>query len=252
MMRQDSVRSALLESPARHSIVTILSNLPPLPTPSEPRTRGEGFTASELGERLGLHVTTVRFHVDQLVAAHVLRFNDVRLGVGRPRRHYSIEPSQLDTANRYTPCSLLAEVLTDAFAQQMSEGVMVTPHEASQRWVERFLTEFEPTPALRRAQESSELVDQVAVLVDLLERWGYKMNVAIEDDGATVQLNFPDCPMKHLADRHPDVALGLHEGLIRAALAAFGASDVVIENTRDAITQEWRTRIASATPAVQA
>ena len=64
--------SALLLSRVRRSIVDQLSALPRLAVEGRP-TRDRGLTAAELGEVLGLHSTTVRFHLDRLVAAGVLR-----------------------------------------------------------------------------------------------------------------------------------------------------------------------------------
>ena len=54
----------------------------------------------------------------------------------------------------------------------------------------------------------------------------------------------------YLADRNPEVALSLHESLLRSALTSLGAAHLEITTERDPATQEWRTRIAQpATPA---
>ncbi|HQA32054.1 MAG TPA: helix-turn-helix domain-containing protein [Propioniciclava tarda] len=249
-MRRELDQAALLDSPARQSIMSILSNLPPLPTETEPHARRDGMTASELGQRLGLHVTTVRFHVDQLVGAHLLRFHDVRLGVGRPRRHYSVDPSQLETHGNYDAAKLISEVLSDAFAHQLRTGEMVTPAQAAERWVKQFVASFGSTPTYERALSTEALIDKIAVLVDLLERWSYSLTVDPSPDQRFVDIGFPGCPLRYLADRNPEVALSLHESLLRSALTSLGAAHLEITTERDPATQEWRTRIAQpATPA---
>ena len=98
---------ALLTSPVRREIMQILGNLPVASTADEPRTRAEGLTASELGDRIGLHATTVRFHVDQLLGGGLLLARDVKVGVGRPRRHYVANPGSITTSEpaTYRPVS---------------------------------------------------------------------------------------------------------------------------------------------------
>ena len=46
----------------------------------------EGLTVTEIAEHLRLHVTTVRVHLNRLVAEERLLQRDERVGVGRPRR----------------------------------------------------------------------------------------------------------------------------------------------------------------------
>ena len=62
----------VLASPVRRDIMDTLANLPLSPSPGQPWTRRGGLTAAALASRLGLHVTTIRFHVDQLVRAGLL------------------------------------------------------------------------------------------------------------------------------------------------------------------------------------
>ena len=71
--------AALLASPVRRKIVDALAL-------ADGDADTPGFTAAELGAEVGLHVTTVRFHLDQLVAAGLVE-SAVRRegGAGRPR-----------------------------------------------------------------------------------------------------------------------------------------------------------------------
>ena len=54
--------AALLASPVRRALVDALAHV-------EGGDRTPGLTAAELADEVALHVTTVRFHLDQLVAA---------------------------------------------------------------------------------------------------------------------------------------------------------------------------------------
>src|SRR5688572_22466683 len=78
--------AALLTSPVRRRLVDALAN-------ADTGAMTPGFTAAELGIQVGLHVTTVRFHLDQLVAAGLVE-SAVRRegGAGRPRKVYSLSP----------------------------------------------------------------------------------------------------------------------------------------------------------------
>ena len=70
--------AALLASPVRRRLVDALAN-------ADGGATTPGLTAAELGSQVGLHVTTVRFHLDQLVAAGLVE-SAVRRegGAGRP------------------------------------------------------------------------------------------------------------------------------------------------------------------------
>ena len=82
--------AALLASPVRRRLVDALAH-------ADGDADTPGFTAAELGAEVGLHVTTVRFHLDQLVAAGLVE-SAVRRegGAGRPRKVYTLAPGSLD------------------------------------------------------------------------------------------------------------------------------------------------------------
>jgi len=137
---------ALLASPVRRDILRVLSALPLTPLENAPRTRREGLTASELGERLSLHVTTIRFHVDQMRAAGLLVARDVPIGVGRPRRFYSAHPGHVsgDAPDGYR---LVAEILADACRVTGQPGPPDAVAAAARDWAARqTATAWWPTP----------------------------------------------------------------------------------------------------------
>ena len=87
-MSEQTPGMALLTSPVRRQILDVLAQLPVQATPKEPKTRRDGLTAAELGARIGLHVTTIRFHVDQLLEAGLVCANDISNGV-EPQARFS-------------------------------------------------------------------------------------------------------------------------------------------------------------------
>lgn len=219
----------LLESPVRRDIVDILANLPINPTDAEPHARREGLTATQLGARLDLHVTTIRFHVDQLLAGDLLVAHDVRIGVGRPRRHYAINPGSLAEVQRPDTYRLLAELLADTLVAQDADGVQFSAEDAAERWVRRHAAGLiSPEVGREVARTPGHFLAKVGVLVDLLERWGYAPSVKTLDAGHTAEIEIAHCPLRDLALRNPAVACGIHRGLLRAALASLGETETEI------------------------
>lgn len=219
----------LLASSVRRDIVDILSNLP-----RESRERGlparsEGLTASELGERLGLHLTTVRFHVDQLVDAGILLATDVREGVGRPRRRYAVSPGPVAEVERPDAYRVLAELLTETMSDQLTEGVPITAEDAGERWVRRHADEILPAAISREpARTSGEFLAKIGGLVNMLEWWGYRTKVRTTESGRSADIELAHCPVRALADSHPGVACAVHRGLVRATMTSMGEPDVDI------------------------
>lgn len=219
----------LLASSVRRDIVDILSNLP-----RESRERGlpgrsQGLTASELGERLGLHLTTVRFHVDQLVDAGILLATDVKEGVGRPRRRYAVSPGPVAEVERPDAYRALAELLADTMTDQLSEGVPITAEEAGERWVRRHAEDILPAANSHEpARTSGQFLAKIGGLVDMLEWWGYRTTVRTTDCGRSVAIELAHCPVRALAESHPGVACAVHRGLVRATMASMGEPDVNI------------------------
>lgn len=206
--------AGLLDSPVRRAVVEELAGL-------GPTGRSVGLTAVELGQKLSLHSTTIRFHVDQLVAAGVLDFYFARSGgVGRPSKCYVLRELSLGEIAQERPgggpFTMLAGVLASALSAD--EADPLTPEEAGIRWV------------ARRAQQSPpRLLDQsaqgkVSQVVELLSAWGYTPDTTIRDDGV-VDVTLRECPFLDLAHTHPDVVCGMHRGLLRGALDAVGEAD---------------------------
>lgn len=217
--------ASLLESRVRRDLMALLEGLPERPvTPGEP-TRARGLTARELGERLDLHVTTVRFHVDQLVAAGLLLTRDERGAIGRPKRHYlaAATPPPSEPTEAYR---LLASMLAEAMASDDNP----TPEDAGRKWIERHCAELIPATIRRdRSRTPGEWLAKVGVLVDLMTRWGYAPSVSTSRGTRTARLDLAGCPLRNLATTDPRVACGVHRGILAGALCQLGEPDAEVE-----------------------
>lgn len=200
----------LLASPVRQSVVEELASL-------TGDARVEGLSAAELGERLSLHTTTIRFHVDQLAAAGVLDAHFVRSGgVGRPSKKYAVRARVLGEVSpesaHEAPYAVLAGLLASALSTVESDRL--SPEEAGVLWAQRRAAEHPPRPATGQG-------DKVEAVVSLLDEWGYTPQREVVEEGS-VDIVLHECPFLDLAQLHPDVVCGVHRGLLRGALDAVG------------------------------
>lgn len=147
--------------------------------------------ARAVADALALHVTTVRFHLEQLEAAGLVRRQpDALKRRGRPRVLY--RPAgivRVDDAR-----GRLIDVL--AATLDGREDAAALSRQAGERWAERVA--------------SSDLVE-------VLETIGFEP----EEKGDTISLR--SCPFRDAAREHPGVVCSVHRGLIDRVLAESGS-----------------------------
>lgn len=178
--------------------------------------------ATEIAERMSLHVTTVRFHLDALCEdGTVARTRIKRDGVGRPRTGYVPVRDRLDYRSL---AEILAMELGDTAAERRDRA-----ERAGQRWADRILADAaagDPTESngsvTRGGVDAS--ADQIA---RIFERMGFgpELTATIDRDGrreCAIRLNA--CPVRDLARSHPEVSCGMHLGLLRGLLNGNGTT----------------------------
>ncbi|GAB98310.1 putative ArsR family transcriptional regulator [Kineosphaera limosa] len=202
----------------------------------------EGLTAAELGARLGLHPTTIRFHTNRLRVAGLVSQRDVRhRGAGRPTRKYtlatptaltSVPPPSRGTAfgvgsPEQDPHELLAQVLVRAAGTDE-----LTPAQAGRAW------------ATEQAEaDDSSWAQATSTVAELLTKWGYDVTMARSDDEA-VEVTFAGCPFGSLARENPQVVCGIHHGLIEGSLTAAGHPEAQVRLVPFATDSTCRARLA--------
>ncbi|WP_291383781.1 helix-turn-helix domain-containing protein [Demequina sp.] len=159
------------------------------------RDAAAGVTAAELGSRLGLHVTTVRFHLDRLAADGLVAGRAAPSGGrGRPRVVY--QAVRVPDAR----VGMLA-ALADAAA---GEGPAAErAQRAGERWAEGL---------------DVDGLDPVAALVAVFTELGFAP--APFEGGLALRA----CPFLEDARRHPEVVCGVHRGLALGIARRAGAS----------------------------
>lgn len=221
-MPRDSVpATALLTSPVRRDILDTLVNLPSAPTEAESHTRDLGLTAGELAKRLGRHVTTIRFHIDQLLQGGLVTASEQRGEVGRPRRHYAASKGPVSPAADEGSFQLLAGL----FSQAMADGI-TSAEDAGRHWVHNHADEILGAcipPNL--APTSGAWLAKLGVVLDVLQGWGYSQTLRTCDGGRTAEMAFTHCPFRDLARQNPGIACSIHRGLVQGTLELLEEGD---------------------------
>lgn len=204
--------NAALGSPSRHGIAVALHQTP------------DGLTAAELADRLQLHVTTVRFHLEQLHVAGLVDHRDsVSRGAGRPSRIYQLTGPIDRRVDRETALDLLTELLSAALADSLS-GSAVDPAAIGRQWAERNVAAEDRAPA----RTPGQWVSKMGSTLDLLSSWGYTPELSTSEAGRTVIIHLRDCPFLETARKNPEVVCAAHEGLLRGCLSQLGETDTTV------------------------
>ncbi len=188
---------AALASPTRRRLLELLH------ADSAPRD------VHDLGEAVGLHPSTVRFHLEILRRAGlVIRQTYPQAGVGRPRTAYAATGRD-STATAYEDlASQLAANLADT-----NEGRAVRAEQIGLDWAQQLV----PSRAGTR-----ETMDETARRVSgLFDRIGFEPELSTV--GESRQIALRACPFRAVARQHPEVVCSMHLGLLRGSLDRLGA-----------------------------
>ncbi|ACZ30661.1 putative transcriptional regulator [Xylanimonas cellulosilytica DSM 15894] len=188
---------AVLASPVRTRVLDLLSASPDAPT------------AQQLAAELGLHVTTVRFHLEQLEAAGLVgRETRRRAGRGRPGVHFRLVGAGLDGPDLDAARDEMIGALAEAVAAPDGATRTDAARSAGHRWAERL-----PVPA----------AEPQAAVAQAFTHLGF----GPEPDGDALLLR--SCPFRQAAREHPQVVCAVHLGLAeRLAARAPHGEDVQV------------------------
>lgn len=190
--RTDETYHAVLASRTRRQILDALIRSP------------APVDALAIANELDLHVTTVRFHLEQLEEAHLVRREQAEeKRRGRPRIFYTAtRVTERDEDSRGQLIEVLAAALASRAADAQERSV-----DAGRSWAHALLPE-QPDPN-----------DGPAALLGVLDRLGFDP----QPDGNTIQLRA--CPFRDAAREHPEVVCAVHRGLVQEILETSGAPD---------------------------
>ncbi len=169
------------------------------------------LTTAEIADILGLHVNTVRPHLERMRDVGLLRVDtEARGQVGRPQHRYSLAEDAPSLGLEPSPFPMLARVLLQAAADGGLEGADLTDAARDQGRADG-----------RRWAEGTDTLE--ALLVEQA-KLGFDPAMVEDDGGATIA--FAHCPFQALAESHPELVCSLHCGLVEGLVEELGAARV--------------------------
>ena len=181
------------------------------------RDADEPLGIAEIGDRLGIHANTARFHLQTLVDHGQVECVTAERGTpGRPPQLFRVIRGMDPMGpRRYRG---LSEVLITAMVADAEPGDRAV--EAGRTWGHRY------------ASAESAVGDggpddraPVNLLVGMLDEWGFAPED--DDDGEPSQIRLRNCPFFELAVDHAEVVCPVHLGLMRGAMESWGSSVTV-------------------------
>lgn len=174
----------------------------------ELRAEPEGLDVRQLGQRLGLHENTVRWHLGILEDAGVVDSAPAASGrPGRPCMLYRVCPGA-PVSPGADEHRLLAAILTGMVAG-IPDG-RERARDAGRAWG-RYLVQ-RPSPLEPMADEAA-----VGAVARLLDEEGF----AASPHGCEIHMR--RCPFHDLAETNPEIVCGVHAGLMTGALEELGS-----------------------------
>ncbi|MDQ2789023.1 MAG: helix-turn-helix domain-containing protein [Actinomycetota bacterium] len=182
------------------------------------RASSRPLDARELAAACGLHVSTVRFHLEVLSEAGLVRSqSEPARGRGRPRLLHTPASAGDASGPEGTSYQWLATVLAAYWAD--------TPAERTQR-AERAGHALATAQRLAPPPSTGPTVEESVTQVSgLFAELGFEPELARE--GQDLQIRLHACPFRAVAAQHPEVVCSLHLGLLRGALVELGAPATV-------------------------
>lgn len=169
------------------------------------------LATADVAESLGLHVNTVRPHLERMREVGLLEVqSDNRGAVGRPQHRYSLAADAPSLGLEPPTFALLARMLLRAAALAGAESDDAVDAGREQGRSDGARVAGRPC---------------LGALVRELDRLGFDPAVVDDDESATVA--FAHCPFRELAEANPELVCGLHRGLIEGFVEMVGGGEVL-------------------------
>lgn len=174
------------------------------------RAQAEPVTLAALATLSELHVNTVREHLEALVRQGLARRHVAEpKGRGRPAWLYQASGGEEPSSEYAGLAATLAASIHRTSDTPSEDAARAGSDWGRQLAHERGARPTEDADAARRN------------VLDLLDDLGF--GARLDSDATVVRLG--SCPLLEAARQYPDVVCGVHLGLVRGALTAYGADD---------------------------
>ncbi len=151
-----------------------------------------GASAHEISKAANLAVTTTREHLEVLTASDLVRFEDQRGLIGRPRRRYFISTQNFSGLKKqYSWLStLLLEELADTIDEQAMSKLMA-------KLAQRVTSDLQPKLAGLGERE------RIHELMNTMNELGYDVSLKYSDNPNETLLEAKNCVYHKVAVQHP-------------------------------------------------
>jgi predicted ArsR family transcriptional regulator len=178
------------------------------------------LSTAEIADMLGLHVNTVRPHLERMRDVGLLAVEtEGRGGVGRPQHRYALAADAPSLGVEPSPFPVLARMLLHA-----AHEAGLDRNEMADAGREQGAADAGQWPA------GSPCLDALIV-----EQAKLGFDPEVIDDAGSATMAFAHCPFQSLADDHPVLVCGLHRGLVEGFVSEFvsefGDAEVTRFNT---------------------
>ncbi|WP_075836175.1 MULTISPECIES: helix-turn-helix transcriptional regulator [unclassified Rhodococcus (in: high G+C Gram-positive bacteria)] len=181
------------------------------------RAAAESMAASELADLCGLHVSTVRFHLNALIEVGLIAKETERNVIrGRPRQLYRAQNPLGSGVGITSGYEKLAHVLAAHFARHADGDPEQLAEAAGRQWA---LDDLGETSGNGRSTE-----DAAVVVTTLFAEMGF--DPELESSTSDTRIRLHACPFESVARQNPGVVCSLHLGLIRGVLTRLGARQI--------------------------
>ncbi len=157
------------------------------------------LTADQLAEMLNISAVAVRRHLDNLKHAHLISYEEVQRGVGRPSFEYYLTP-KADNLFPRNYQELAADVILtvrDMYGKEAVDAIFKKRADKISQLYQPLIT-------------GSTLEERVEQLVELRQEDGYMASWQKETDGS-ITITEHNCPIQHVAS---ECSQACHEDLI--------------------------------------
>jgi predicted ArsR family transcriptional regulator len=202
------------------------------------RESERGITATEAGERFGLHPNVARHHLDKLAGGGYLEVTVERpdgAGAGRPSKHYrvrnGVEPLPVLTRKD----DLLVTLLGRALALVPTEQAEAMAEEVGEEYGRLLASSMAPGEGHRSVQNALHTV------ADALTAHGFAAHA--EARVGSLAIVADHCPFGSTAVQYP-VICAVDRGLVRGMLASlYGETRPTLESSRPRGDDQCVTRV---------
>ena len=171
------------------------------------RAQAEPVTLAALATLSGLHVNTVREHLDALVRQGLAkRHTAAPHGRGRPAWLYAAIDEDAPASEYAGLAAALAATISRSSATPAEDAAT-----AGADWGRRLADE-------RGAHQERDAAAAARQVMDLLDDLGF----GAQPDPENGVVRLTSCPLLEAAHQYPDIVCGVHLGLVRGALTAYG------------------------------